>query len=175
MGVAGGLRARLIRDNVFNIVNDGLTELGYMDDNRGHADVDVRIESVPREEDAEPNIVVVTAEDLFERYTELGSIASEHSWLYYIDVFAEDNVFGMALATDIRDILQGRFSSSVSRSGPNFEIYDLRLNLATPHVLFSVEVDNVDVNKSRVYERPYQENWWVVDFTLRDNYTTEED
>lgn len=175
MGIAGGLRARLIRDNMYDVVNDGLTELGWMNDDRPHNPVEVRIDQVPHGEVAEPNIVVVTAEDLFESPMEMGSLAGQHTWMYYIDVYAEDNILGMALATDIRDILQGRFTSSVSRIGPDVDVYDLRLDLATPHRLFSVEIENVDMNKSRAYEQPYEKFWWVVDFQLLDFYTSEED
>lgn len=174
MGIAGGLRARLIHDNIYDVVNDGLAERGWMDSGRSHKSVTVRPDPVPRDEEALPNIVVVTAEDLLEFPMEMGSILAENTWMYYVDVYAEDNILGMALATEIRDILQGRITS-VSRCGPNIDIYDLRLELATPHRLFGVEIQDVDVNRSRVFEKSYHENWWVVDFEVVDTFTSEED
>lgn len=174
MGIAGGLRARLVRDNIFDVVDDGLRELGYMDEDRPHKSVTVRIDQIDEDEEAEPNLVVVTTEDVTTRDTEMGSLAGEHIWLYYVDVYAEDNVFGMSLATDIRDILQGRIST-VSRRGPDIDVYDLRLNLSTPHELFTVELENIDMDKSRFYERPFQKNWWVIGFEVHDYYTTDED
>lgn len=174
MGIAGGLRARLIRDNIYDVVNDGLTELGYMDANRNHRSVTVRSTPVPNSEEAQPNLVVVTAEDVFENYNEMGSIFADHTWLYYVDVYAEDNILGMQLGADVRDILQGRLTT-VSRIGPSIDVYDLRVNAATPHRLFSVDIEEVDLNKSRFFEKPFQEHWWMVDFRVVDSYTTDED
>lgn len=171
----GGRRARLNHMAMYEVIKDGLTELGWMDDDREHMSVTVTTEQVDRDETVEPNIVVVAPEDVDEMDMELGSNLAEHRWIYYIDIYAEKDSLGLHLATDIRDLLKGRFSSSVSRRGPNITVYDRSVSSATPIELWNVELENVTMDRSRFYEQPHEKHWWVIQFTLVDEYDTEED
>lgn len=172
--VAGGLRARMIKENIYNLVNDGLEDLGWFDSGRDHKSVVCRSNSFGNDEVLEPNIVVVTADDSSDRYMELGSLLTEESWLYYVDVYAENEAVGLHLAGDVKGILAGRFPTSVSRIGPDVDIYDVRVDAATPHVLFSVELDGIDLNRGRSYTSAIEEFWWSIDFVVLDEYTDEE-
>lgn len=175
MAYIGGLRARLIHDNLFNVLEDGLDELGWLNTDRNHAPVTVRKTQVKRDENIEPNVVCITAEDVNEMEAEMGSLLSDNIWSYYVDVYAEDSTLGLHLATDIRDIFSGKFTTSVSRRGPDIDIYDLSVQSATPIDLFSVEISDVQLDRTRFFEKPYQEYWWVVSFSVLDSYATEED
>lgn len=170
----GGLRARLIHDNLFNMLHDGLAEIGWLDANRQHKPIHVRKTQVGREEKVEPNIVCISADDVKGTQAELGSELTDNEWYYYIDVYAEDSTLGLHLGTDVRDLLSGKYTSTVSRPGPDISIYDLTMQSATPIELFVVEIQNVDLNRSRFYEKPFQENWWVISFTVLDTYATED-
>lgn len=169
----GGLRARLIHDNIYYLVRDALDDLNWLGPSLDHDTVYVRQTQIANSEAVRPNIVAVTVEDDNEEEAELGSLLTHHTWNYYIDVYAEDDALGIHLANDIKDILCGRFTTSVTRGGPDVEILDLRL--ATPVEIFSVSLENIDLNRSRFFEKAFQEHWWVISFQLIDTYATEED
>jgi hypothetical protein len=175
MAYVGGIRARLIHDNVFNMVKDGLGELGWLASSVNRKDVTVLSKPIENDETARPNLVIVTTEDVTEYDAELGSLRAEQHWEYYIDVYAEDNVLGLHMATDLRDILTGKFDQSVSRVGPNLTVYDLSVSSATPIDIFHVDIQDVDVNRGRFSEKPYQKYWWMLSFTVVDDYSGESD
>lgn len=173
--LVGGIRIRLIHDNLFYVVRDGLEDLGWLDSSTNHKDVVVRDSQIGHLEKVEPNIVSITVEDDTEDPAEMGSLLTDHTWTFYIDIYAENDQLGLHLGTDIKDILAGRFTQTVSRCGPNISIYDLTTTHATPVELFSVAVEGLAINKSRFFEKPYQEHWRVVSFTVTDTYMSEED
>lgn len=175
MAYVGGLRARIIHTNLYDVINDGLSDLGWLADSNSRNPVVVRMTQVDNDEQIVPNVVSITAEDVNSSPAEMGSGLSDSIWLYYVDVYAEDNVLGLHLANDIKDILQGRFTNSVSRIGPEITIYDSSVVSATPIELFSVSIDDVEVDKSRFFEKPFQKNWWVVSFSVTDTYNDESD
>lgn len=175
MTYVGGLRARLVHDNVYNLVNDALEELGWLDADRQHMPITVLAKQVDHDEQVRPNIVCVTVEDVDEAPVELGSQLTEHLWFYYIDIYAEDEVLGLHLATDIKDILNGRMSQTVTRGGPDIEIYDLTQSAATPIVAFDVSIETVQMNRARFFDKPYQKHWYAVSFHVHDFYGSEDD
>lgn len=170
----GGLRARLIHDNIYHMVKEGLDELNWLDTSLNHELVTVRQSQVGQEEIIRPNVVCVVVEDTTEDYAEMGSLLTDFSWAYYIDVYAESDALSLHLATDIRDIISGRYSNTVSRTGPNVDVYDLTSQSATPIELFTVEVENVQMDRSRYWSKPYHDHWRIVSFQVKDTYGTEE-
>lgn len=175
MAYAGGLRARLIHDNIFRLVKDGLGDLGWLDNNRDHKPFALHYQQVDNDEKVEPNIVCVTVEDVTEDLIEMGSDLSDHYWNYYIDLYVENDVIGLHVGTDIKDILKGRLNQSVDVVGPNVTVYDLSLSSATPVPIFHVEIQDVDINKSRFFHRAFQKYTWVISFRVVDCYDTESD
>lgn len=173
MEYVGGLRARLIHDSIFRMVSSAITELGWLDANRDHSPIALRYQQIGNDEDVVPNIICVTAEDVTEDPIELGSDLCDNYWNYYIDIYAENDVLGLHLATDLKDILKGRFTQSVSVGGPSVHVYDYSTPSATPIPLFYVQLEEVQINKSRFYQRPFQQFWWVVSFRVVDTYDTE--
>jgi len=172
--VVGGKRIRLIHDNLFNLVFDACTELGWLEPSPSRADVTVRKTQISAHEEAvKPNIVCVTIEDDTEQQEEMGSGLTEHRWNAYVDVYAQNDVLGLHLATDMKDSLMGRFDSTVTRGGPSMAVYDLTQSHATPVELFYVQFENIAENRSRFSDKPYQDHWRVVDFHIVDVYDSE--
>ncbi len=172
MAVVGGLRDRLIIDNMYNMINDSLRALGWFDEDSIYRAPQVRIEPIGERESIEPNVVVISDEDVDGLEYELGSNFNEYRWQYYIDVYAESQVCGRELAGDIRAILEGKFNS-IGRDSSRLVVYDL--TLATPSEIFQCDIEEVTVDRGRFYERPYQKFWWMISFHLVDFYGNEDD
>jgi hypothetical protein len=174
MGVVGGTRTRLIRTSLFNKVNTGLTTLGWFDSNRQHVPIQFVQKEVPASESVEPNIIGLADGPSSDVDIEVGSTLSEQRLNYYIDVFAESTALGLHIAGDIKDIIQGRFTTTLGEYGPIVSVYDYRL--ATPTELFQVEVESVIIDRpefasSRV---PWKSHYYSIAVTLLDHYDTED-
>lgn len=168
----GGLRARLIKDNFVNYITDGLQELGWLDSGRQHREVRIISTEIDDDQELNPNIVSIVEEDVFSLPSEMGSNLSEHRWTYFIDIYAESHAVGLHLSTDIRDLLQGRFSS-IGIDSEYFVVYDL--TQATPSELFSCEITNINLDRSRIYTRKHEKYWWVIGLNINDEYSNEDD
>ena len=170
----GGRRARLIKNSVYTLIQEGMDELGWFDTGRQHKPVKLIPERKEWNDEILPNLVTVTEEDIDEHSMELGSNLTEFWWEMMVDVYAENSAVGLDLATDIRDLLSGRFTT-VSSVGPNIDVYDLANLGATPVPLFTVEIENVSMGRvRRDAPKPYQKYWWVVFFRVVDAYADEE-
>lgn len=169
MAYVGGLRARLIKDNLSNLLEDHLTTLGWFNSGRQHLPVQFLTKHIDEDEEILPNVVSIVEEDVTSRPEELGSNFSSHIWTYFVDVYAENHSLGLHLATDIKDLLEGRFSSI--STDDTFVVYDL--TQATPTELFSCEIEGVQMDRVRVFNKPYQKYWWTVGFAVIDEYTDE--
>jgi hypothetical protein len=167
----GGLRARLIKDNFFNLIKDSLSDLGWLDSGREH--LPVKILAVQLDDDTEimPNIVSVSEEDVVSDEIEMGSNLSEHIWTYFVEVYAESHAVGLHLATDIRDIVEGRFSS-INATKNSFTVFDL--TEATPSYLFDCHMESVTMDRIRGYSRPQEKYWWVISLDVVDYYNNED-
>lgn len=172
MSIQGGLRDRLIIDNVANMIRDSLTEIGWIGDStRKHKPVSVIVQPETTDVELLPNIIAVSDEDLLITEWELGSNFSEQRWSYVIDVYAESQAVGRHLAGDVRAVLEGRMES-IGRSAPTVDIYDL--TQATPTVIFSCQVEGVNSGRSRAYTKPYEKFWFMIFFDVVD-YVGSED
>lgn len=168
----GGLRTRLIRDNLVNRIEDNLDLLGWFDTGRQHDDIEVLPEPLDNDSEALPNKITVSFEEERDKEFELGSYLSEHTHKCYVDIYAESLSLGFALSGDVKDIIAGRFTT-IGQSGlPSMSVLDVRL--ATPSHLFYVQFENLSLDRSRAYNKPFQKFWWVVSFDLIDYYSTEE-
>jgi hypothetical protein len=172
MGYVGGLRDRLIVDNLHNLIHDSLDALGWFDDDSVYERVEVRVEPVEDIEEIRPNMVVITDEDVSPFDYELGSNFSEYRWQYFIDVYAESQVAGRELSGDIRAILEGKLPS-IGRVTTNFVVYDL--TQATPSGIFHCDIENISSERGRFYEKPFQKYWWMISFQVVDFYGNEDD
>ncbi len=170
----GGLRDRLITENLRNLIEDVLDSLGWFDSGNQLRLQPLTVISTPVDSstEIEPNIVSVVAEDSDSFEAEMGSLLSEFRSSYAVDIYAEDDATGKHLAGDVRAILEGRFAS-LGRVGTEVEVYDL--TQATPTVIFTIDLENISMGKQRFYNKPYEKFWWTIVFDVVDQYATDED
>lgn len=170
----GGSRARLIKRSVFELIDNGIRDLGWYDSGRNH--LSVRFSPKPVDsletklsQDLKPNLITLTDEDDNEEELEMGSLSMTTSWNFYVDIYAEDSSVGIDLSRDIRDILQGRHDPNrVSEQGPRLQVYDY--DLATPVPIFYCDIENVDRGRVKTFVKPWQKFWYLVGFDIVDSY-----
>lgn len=174
MSYYGGARARLIKLSLYNLINNGIEDLGWFDAGRQHADVTFVADPVDEVYDRlgidiKPNVIALTDEDDDVDELEMGSNSKITAWDFYIDIYAEDSAVGVDLSSDIRDILMGRHDPNiVSEQGPLLPVYDY--NQATPTVIFNCPIENVDRGRVKVWDKPWEKYWYIVHFEIEDSY-----
>lgn len=164
--VVGGLRQRLIHDSVFNEIKNSLSVLGWFDSGRQHKSINIQPGAVDFDEKITPNMIVVSTESDEDSEVELGSELIENRSIYYVDVLAENDAIGQHLSGDIRAILRGRFPD-IGRARPVIQVYDYRVS-PSPE-LFYVDIENVTVDRARVYRQPWHQFWFMIKFDVVDN------
>lgn len=170
----GGDRARLIKLSLYNLIKDGIEDIGWFDIGRQHESVSFFDDPIDEvydrlSIDIKPNIVTLTDEDDDISDLEMGSDAKTVAWDFYVDVYAENSAVGVALSSDIRDILIGRHDTGlVSEQGPLLPVYDY--NQATPTVIFNCDIVNVDRGRVKIWDKPWEKYWYIVHFEIEDSY-----
>lgn len=168
MTVVGSRRVLYIRDSLYYVVNNVLVQLGWMTPNPGvRKDVKFITEPLENREKIEPNIIGMSLEDVFSYEMETGSTLERDEWSVFFDVYAENEDVGQALANDIRDILRGKFAS-LGRDSTEFDVVDP--SLATPSVIFTCDLVDIDIARKREWDRTYKKFWWTVGATILDDY-----
>lgn len=168
----GGLRVRLIQDSVFDMLQDSLDALGWFDAGRDHEDVELVDEEPDWNSPITPNKISVIIESINDSDAEMGSNLMEERHSVFIDIYAEDDATGIHLSNDIRDILRGKMPS-IDRGWPQIEIYDK--TLATPAVIFNVDVEDARWDRGRNFAEEWLKHWFVVSCDLVDVYGDEDD
>jgi hypothetical protein len=170
--IVGGLRARLIYESVYADINAALTEMGWLDTGRSHADLVFKADpTIDGSELIEFNTLVLTSEDTADEPLEVGSRFSEHRTEYYLSLYAESRAFGQHLSLDIKDYIQGRMP--VVGLGDVMEVFDY--SQATPPLIAIVNIENVMSDRSHRFDNPWQEHLHEVSFTVVDAYGTDQD
>ena len=85
--LTGGLRRRLIKDNLYYVVYDSLAQLGWFNGNNSNKSVTFVAEQIDTRTEIKPNKVGLSAEDLSNDNIELGSNLDEYRWNIYLDIF----------------------------------------------------------------------------------------
>lgn len=168
----GGLRLRLIQDNLHNMIADSLDALGWFDDGRQHDPVDMVEEAPSWDDPIIPNKISVMLESIADIEAELGSNMTEERYQCFIDIYAEDDAVGMHLSNDIRDILRGKMPS-IDRGDSRFDVLDL--TMATPPVLFICEIEDARWDRGRNFAEAWLKHWFVVSCDIVDFYGDEDD
>lgn len=171
--IVGGLRRRMIKDNLFYMIQSAMDDLDWFNPSSGLADQSVELlpEAISNLTEITPNKVVISAEELMTREWEMGSNLDEYRWDIYIDVFAEDESTGLHLSGDIYDIIKGKMAS-IGRTGPSLDVYDLRED-DPQTLLFTCDLQGVEVGRVREWSREFNQFWWVIGFTVVDYYMGE--
>jgi hypothetical protein len=170
-GVVGGLRARLVRESLYRMIHTSLTSLDWFNTvNRKHLPVTFNSDPVKDVNSVPLNTAALTDFDSDDDESEMGSLMTEITWRFYVDIFAESEALGLHFARDVRDILQGRMAS-IGRTTPDFAVYDYQQ--ATPPVLFYCQIEGVKVDRPENFTKPYDRFWYTVRFDIKDTYTDE--
>lgn len=167
MTIQGGLRHRLIKDSLFNMIHDSLDMVGWFDSGRNHLPINMVARQVPDDEEIPLNTLSLSSGDLDEQEWETGSMMAEHTWIFYVDFYAENDALGSHVIGDVRDIVAGRFEDA-GRTRPNFPVYDYRD--ATPPIAFYCDIEEVLVDKATDFPRPWQKHWYACRFMVVDYY-----
>lgn len=162
--VTGGLRKRLIKDNLYFGMYNSLDSLGWFSNTLSEYPVELLTEQIDPLIEIKPNKVGISSEDITNTEMELGSNLSEDSWEIYFDIFGENEAVSIHLSGDIYDILRGKISGGLDR----LNVYDLT-QVGQPF-LFSCDIEEVEIARVREWERPYNKYWWVVGCLVRDSY-----
>lgn len=172
MAYVGGLRARLVKDSLYEMINDSLDALGWFDSGRRHAPINFVNEDMANDLEVPLNTLALSDSDITTSQIEMGSTLSEHTWAYYVDFFGESDTLSIHMAHDIKDILEGRMPS-IGRTGPKFTVYDY--TQATPPDLFTCMIQGVAMDRAQTYSKPWQKYWRSVSFVVVDEYADEYD
>lgn len=170
MAYVGGLRARLIKDSLYNMLHQALEDLGWFDSGRYHKPLRFPATPVDPMTKVDLNTVALGELGTIDTDAEMGSYLTERAWSMYVDVFAENDTVGLHLARDIQDILQGRFNS-IGRTRPALDVYDY--TQATPTLIFVCQFDLVSIDRAQSFTDAWQRNWYSVAILLLDVYTDE--
>lgn len=168
--ITGGLRARLIRESLYEMLNDSLTYLGWFNAGRPHSPILLESQAVNRDVQITVNTAALSDDYLTDFDVELGSLLAEHRWTMYFDFFAENDALGLHFVGDVRAILQGRMQS-IGRDDPSFVVYDYRQ--ATPTVIATCQIENVTQDRAHGFLKPWLEHWYALQFTVVDFYGDE--
>jgi hypothetical protein len=171
--LVGGIRSRLIRDNLLALVTEILDQLGHLDPNAvGRKPVTVIPDPVDWQNDIDWNTVGVSMGNRPNpEPAEMGSNLAKYKRTYYVDFVCENDSVGAQLSDDVADGLMG-LMASIGRSSPWFTVYDLRQ--PTPEALFDVEITSVDSDKAHNFPHPWLAHWHVVIVEIEDTYGGED-
>lgn len=167
----GGLRARLIRDSLFYMLRDALTDLGWFVPHASRRTIVFVAEPTQTDEAVPLNTVALADDDMRGDDIELGSSLAEHSWGFFLDFYAENDPIGLHLIRDVKDILEGRMAS-IGRTGPNLAVLDW--TLATPAQIFVCDIEEVRTARSHDFPQAWLRHWHSCSFTIVDTYANED-
>lgn len=168
----GGLRARLIWDNLFDYIEEGLRELGWFQASDDYKPIFMIAEPWDNLEEIPANTLTVVPENLEEITMELGSMLTEHHTTYWVEFLAENSVVGTHLIYDVKDLIEGRMGS-IGYSTPDFWVYDRQQ--ATPPTLFKCLIEDVKIDHGRVARERWKSTWFSCSFIVVDEYNNESD
>lgn len=171
MAYVGGLRERLIKENLVAFLESGLQEIGWYDSARNHEPVSVTGDHLDPSVEIKPNIVSVSFEDEFFEDLEMGSDLQSNLHAVVVDIFAENLPIGQHLKGDVLDLMRGKFSSISSE--PTLRVYDI--TQASPTYLFSCYYEDFEVERNRSFEKVHNEFWWSIAVDLVDVYLNDTD
>ena len=124
--VVGAYRVTFISDAVMQLLNGGLTDLGWLTPiPNKRKDVELLPRAIETGEEITPNKVAFTMEDMSDSQYEVGSMMTEDRHVCYVDIYAESEAIGRRLTADVSALLRGKYAS-LGYSSPHLEVKDLR-------------------------------------------------
>jgi hypothetical protein len=166
----GGLRDRLIRDSVWHAVDDALRALGWYQPHPSRLPVSFIPTPLPLDVEVPLNTLALGDMASVPTDAELGSDLTEFSWDMHVDVYGENDDVSLHLAGDVAAALAGRMPS-IGRGRPVVDVWDY--SLATPVIVFGVEIEDVRQAKAHDFPQPWLRFWRSVTFVVIDTYGDE--
>lgn len=167
----GGARQRLIKENLVQFIEDGLSSLGWFNAGRNHAPVSVVGDHIDFSVSIQPNVVGVSFEDQNFSDMEMGSALAETRHSVLVDIFAENTAIGQHLCGDILDLMRGKFTAISSQD--RLAVWDLFA--ASPSILFHCQFEDFFVERNSQWETAHNEYWWSITVDLLDHYADDLD
>lgn len=168
MSVVAGLRHRLLHDSFHAHVTQALNTLGWLDPGRAHKPVKIIGPPLPWHEPIEPNTITVDfmGSDTFE--AEVGSRLTSEVIVGFVEIYAQDDSFGLHIANDLRDWFRGRLQNP-PMPGVHFPIYDLRQ--PTPGTIGYMDIRNISALRNAAVElEMWTRHWYRVRCEITDTY-----
>lgn len=165
--LTGGIRTRSINESIYRMVKDGLTDLGWFNPAREHAPIHFITEPMDRDEAIPLNTLNISPEDTDDFETGLGESSVEERATYYIDFYGENNALAIEMIHDVRDIIGGRLPA-IGRTHPICQVYDYRET--PPANVGYVSFEDIVVDRSRSFPKPWLKHWFMVRFDVIDTY-----
>lgn len=165
--IVGGLRARLIHDSLFHMVDDGLHRLGWFDAGRRHRPLQIVARPMGLDEEVPLNTIAIADANDIGTGAEMGSNATTDTWTFYVDFFAQDDSLGKHVIHDIKDLLRGKMPSH-GYGNPVLRVYDWRDDPPTP--LFFCDLEDVMADRAHNFPHPWQRFWYTVRLDVVDDY-----
>lgn len=159
MSVSGGLRARLIKESFWRMLESSLTSLGWMQGGRSHAPIILAKDVVPDSDPILPNTLSVIDLDNTPEVLELGTNAKDVRWPFCVDFYGENDAISIQMSYDVRDILLGRMPS-IGRSGPTLEVRDW--TKPNNPILFIAAIEDVFVDRPERITQSWQRHFRSV-------------
>ncbi len=154
--LTGGLRDRMVIESVREQITDHLNTLGWFDGGRYHEPL-VLVEEFPDDNDeVVVNTVAFSVEDATGRDLEMGSNAEDHSTMFFVDMFMEDDSVGWHLSGDIYAYL---------KVNKNLDVFDYE---NAKVVDFTVSIEGVDRRKPKRATQAWMKYWFTVSFDALD-------
>jgi hypothetical protein len=170
--IVGGLRARLVRDSFSELVQQGLTALGWFDPGRSHRPVTMVAKPKHWTVPVKANTITVDFTGSTVEEWEVGSPLTQDTAIAYVEVYAENDSVGLHIANDIRDWLRGRLQATPVNV--TFPIYDYRLGATAP-ILGYMDIRNVHaLRNTAISNELWLRHWFRVRCEIRDTYMTSE-
>lgn len=170
MTIVGGLRSRLIRDSIYEMLRAALADLGWFDEVASRSQISFLADASPPDVEVPFNTLALAGEGETGEDIELGSQLQETRWEMWVDFYGENTSLSLHLIRDVKDILQGRMPS-IGRTGPVVNVYDY--TLATPVVIFNVDIEDVRTDRAKGFPQPWLRAWHSCGFTVVDTYDNE--
>jgi hypothetical protein len=166
--IVGGLRLRLLRDSLHHLIDDALDERGWYDPDRQHRPVNFLAHPLPWNVPVEPNVISLEIQGTTVAEAETGSFLSTDTITAFVDIYAENDSFGVDISNDIRDILRGRLGQN---EGGTVPLYDYRN--ATPPVIGHIAITDIRaLRNSAMAQELWQRHWFRVRCEIQDSYYT---
>lgn len=169
--IVGGLRARLIRENLYEQLNAALDDLNWFDPTNPNLPITFISKQKEADEEIELNTAILTDDQEISVGFELGSNFTEFTWDFFVDFYAESDALGLHFIRDVRDLLSDRFSGVTFSS---FPVLDLRQ--PTPPLLFNchIPLESVDTDRAYGFRELWRQHWYSCSFQVLDYYTDQD-